>query len=114
MGVSTGKTKLSDVTCKNLISTGSTGDITLTDVIATERFDIERSTGDVEMEACDAASLIILTDTGEVEGSLLSDKVFVVRTDTGDIDVPKTTSGGICEITTDTGDVEIYIKLYIK
>ena len=110
VGVSTGKVKLSDVTCKNLISTGSTGDITLSSVIATERFDIERSTGDVNLEACDAASLIIITDTGEVEGSLLSDKVFVVRTDTGDIDVPKTTSGGICEITTDTGDVEIYIK----
>ncbi len=110
VGVSTGKTKLSSVTCKNLISTGNTGDVKLADVIASERFDIERSTGDIEMEACDAASLIILTDTGEVEGSLLSDKVFVVRTDTGDIDVPKTTSGGICEITTDTGDVEIYIK----
>ena len=110
LGVSTGKIKFSDVTCKNLISTGSTGDITLSSVIATERFDIERSTGDVNLEACDAASLIILTDTGEVEGSLLSEKVFVVRTDTGDIDVPKTTSGGICEITTDTGDVDIYIK----
>ena len=110
VGVSTGKAKLSGVTCQSLISTGDTGDITLIDVIATERFDIERTTGDVDMQACDAAELRILTDTGDVEGSLLTDKVFVVRTDTGDIDVPRTTSGGICEITTDTGDVEIYIK----
>ena len=28
---------------------------------------------------------------------------------TGDINVPKTTSGGICEITTSTGDIEITI-----
>lgn len=110
VGVSTGKAKLSGVTCQSLISTGNTGDVTLIDVIATERFDIERTTGDVDMQACDAAELRILTDTGDVEGSLLTDKVFVVRTDTGDIDVPRTTSGGICEITTDTGDVDIYIK----
>ncbi len=109
IAVSTGDTSLSGIACKNLISTGSTGDLSLQDVIATERFSMERSTGDVRFEACDAAEIFIETDTGNVKGSLLSEKVFIVDTDTGKKEVPKTTTGGRCEITTDTGDIKIII-----
>ena len=49
------------------------------------------------------------THTGDVSGNLLSDKVFITETDTGRIDVPKTTTGGKCEIKTDTGDIRISI-----
>ena len=109
ISVSTGKTQSTDVKCKSLISSGNTGNITLKNVIASEAFSIERSTGDVKLDGCDAAELRIKTDTGDVTGSLLSDKVFITQTDTGRIDVPKTTSGGRCEITTDTGDIKINI-----
>ena len=71
---------------------------------------IERSTGDIELNGCDAGEIFIETDTGNVEGTLLSEKVFVVTTDTGDKRVPNTTSGGRCEITTDTGDIYITIE----
>ena len=107
---STGKTSLSNVRCKNLVSSGSTGDIYLSNVISAERFDIKRSTGNVKFELCDAAELSITTDTGNVKGSLLSEKVFITETDTGKINVPKTLTGGKCEITTDTGDIKITIK----
>lgn len=105
--VSTGRTTLSNVTCGSLISSGSTGDLSMTDVIASGSFDIERDTGDVKFERCDAAEIFIETDTGNVKGSLLSEKVFIVDTDTGSKDVPKTVTGGRCEIDTDTGDVKI-------
>ncbi len=108
--VTTGKVELDDVTCGNLDSNGSTGDISLKNVIATEKFSIKRSTGDVKFDRCDAAELFIETDTGDVEGTLLFEKVFIIKTDTGDIDVPKTITGGRCEITTDTGDIKISIK----
>ena len=108
--VSTGKTKLTSVKCRNLISEGDTGSISLTDVVAREKFDIERSTGDVRFDGCDAKDIYVETDTGDVKGSLLSEKIFMPRTDTGRINVPKTTSGGVCEITTDTGDIIINIK----
>lgn len=108
--VSTGKVKLSDITCANLDSKGSTGEIFLKNVVASGKFNVKRSTGDVEFEGSDAAELFIETDTGDVGGSLLSEKVFIVSTDTGEIDVPKTVTGGRCEITTDTGDVEIRIE----
>ena len=81
----------------------------LKNVIANEKFDIERSTGDVKLELCDAAEILIRTDTGSVTGSLMSDKVFIVSADTGRVNVPKTTSGGVCQITTDTGDIRITI-----
>lgn len=108
--VSTGKAMLSAVQCKNLITTGNTGDISLQNVIAAERFSIKRSTGDVKLDGCDAGEIDIETDTGHVSGSLLSPKVFITSTDTGDIHVPKTTQGGRCEITTDTGDIKITVS----
>ncbi len=107
--VSTGKTILTDVKCENLISNGNTGDMTLTNVIAIKDFNITRSTGDIKFDGCDADELFIETDTGDVKGSLLSDKVFITETDTGNISVPKSMTGGKCEITTDTGDIKIEI-----
>jgi len=108
--VSTGKAKLTDLTCKNLFSEGDTGDIVMKNVIAAERLDLERSTGDVTFEGCDASEIRVTTDTGDVRGSLLSEKVFLVDTDTGRKEVPKTITGGRCEITTDTGDIKITIS----
>ena len=107
---STGKLQVTDTECKNFISDGSTGDVNLINVIAGGMITIERSTGDVEFEACDGSEIFIKTSTGDVEGSLLSEKVFIVNTSTGDKDVPSTITGGRCEITTGTGDIEIDIK----
>jgi DUF4097 and DUF4098 domain-containing protein YvlB len=108
--VSTGETHIADLKCKNFTSTGDTGDITLRNVVASEKLSIERGTGDIEFADCDAAEIFIKTDTGDVEGTLLTGKVFVVETDTGSIEVPKNTTGGKCQISTDTGDIEIDIS----
>ena len=126
--VTTGDATLTDVTCQSLTTKGSTGDLTLKSVIAEGSFSIERSTGDVHLrqsyaavlfietdtgdvtlEECDAEELRIKTDTGDVKGSLLTEKIFLVDTDTGRKNVPKTSSGGRCEITTDTGNIIITI-----
>lgn len=107
--VSTGKAYLTDLTCQSLTSKGSTGDITLENVMVKKTLTVKRSTGDVRLDRCDAAEILITTDTGDVKGSLLTDKVFITRSDTGRIDVPKSLTGGRCEITTDTGDIKITI-----
>jgi len=107
--VSTGKVILTDIRCKNLGSDGNTGDLILRNVVAAEVFDLERTTGDILLADCDAAEISAKTDTGHVTGSLLTDKVFIARTDTGKVDVPKTVTGGKCEIITDTGDIRITI-----
>ena len=107
--VSTGKTNVTNLKCNNIISKGSTGDISLENVFVAEKMTVVRSTGDIKLSACDAAEIFIETDTGDVTGTLLSEKVFIADTDTGCVDVPKTATGGKCEITTDTGDTKIKI-----
>ncbi|MCR4962879.1 MAG: DUF4097 domain-containing protein [Firmicutes bacterium] len=104
-----GETLLSGVSCNNLSSGGSTGHIILENVIAAAMITLTRDTGDVRLEQCDAAELLIETATGDVSGSLLSDKVFITQSDTGSITVPESISGGKCKITTDTGDISIVI-----
>lgn len=106
-GVSTGKVILTDISCKNVISSGTTGTISLRNVIAADKFSIERSTGDVKFSGCDAGEIYVKTNTGNVTGSFLSSKVYVTDTDIGSVDVPKTATGGRCEIHTDTGDIKI-------
>ncbi len=110
INVSTGKVGLTDTQCKSFISSGDTGDMALKNVFATERFSIERTTGDVRLTDCDALEIAIKTDTGDITGNLLSEKVFFAQTDTGRIDLPKTVSGGKCELETDTGDIKITIS----
>ncbi len=107
--VSTGKTGLYNITCQNLISNGSTGDLHLHRVLAQERFSLERGTGDITLKACDAAELFIKATTGDVKGTLLSEKIFIADTTTGEKNLPATVTGGKCEIHTTTGDIQISI-----
>ncbi len=108
--VSTGKTNLTDLSCRNLTSSGSTGNISLSNVVAAEKLSIKRSTGDISFDRSDAGEIFVQTDTGHVKGSLLTDKVFIAQTDTGTINVPKTQTGGRCEIDTDTGNIKITVE----
>lgn len=110
VSVSTGEAELTNVKCKNFISSGDTGDLSLENIIAKEKFSIKRTTGDVKFRGSDAAEIFIKTDTGNVVGSLLTDKVFITDTSADRIDVPKTVTGGICKIKTDTGRIKITIQ----
>lgn len=109
IGVTTGKAELNDVSCKGLISQGTTGDIFLNNVIASESISIKRSTGDVTFDGSDAAEIYVKTSTGDVKGTLLSEKVFLAESKTGSVHVPKTVTGGTCEIKTSTGRIQIEI-----
>lgn len=107
VSVSTGSVTLTDVTCKNLYSNGSTGAISMHHVIADDTCSVERTTGDVILESCDAENLRISTGTGDIRGSLLTEKVFITKTNTGHVEVPKTSTGGTCELSTNTGNIHI-------
>lgn len=110
INVSTGKTNMTNIVCKNVTSSGSTGDVLLNNVIAAEKISVKRSTGDVKFDDSDAAEIFVKTNTGHITGTLLSEKVFIAQTDTGRVDVPKTTNGGKCEVSTDTGNIKLKIK----
>ena len=108
--VDTGSARLTDVECSSLTAIADTGDLLLEQVTATGAMTLQSEVGAVQFDSCDAGELYIVTDTGDVTGTLLSEKVFLVESDTGDIDVPKTVTGGVCEIRTDTGDIQITLE----
>ena len=103
----TGDAELTDLQAATLTLKGTTGDAELVRVVATGSLTVQRSTGDVELEACDASSLLIRTGSGDVKGRLLSEKDFRASATTGQVRVPDTRTGGLCEITTTTGDIHI-------
>lgn len=107
--VTTGNVGLTGVTCGSFLSDGSTGDIVFDRVVAAGKISVERSTGNVTFVLSDAAEIFVKTGTGNVAGSLLSDKVFITQTGTGHVDVPKTVTGGRCEIETAAGNIEITV-----
>ena len=128
ISVSTGDTTLTDVTCKNFTHDSNTGDLEMKNVLVSEKMHIEKTTGDVEFERCnagelylktdtgdvkfercDAGEIYIKTDTGDVKGSLLSGKKFQADSDTGDVKTPTSTEGGKCEIHSSTGDIRITV-----
>lgn len=106
---SSGKVTFHQVQCGSIEGETSSGSIVCEELIVSDKLDLEADTGDISLTRCDAASLEISTDTGDVEGSLLSEKIFYTETDTGSIRVPKGTSGGVCEVETDTGDIRFTI-----
>ncbi len=110
VSVSTGSAEIANVSCETFTSHGTTGHITLKNVIASDLISVERSTGGVTFEGSDAAEIYVKTTTGSVKGTLLSDKVFIAETDTGSVNVPKTVTGGKCEIKTTTGNIKIEIQ----
>ena len=103
----TGYVKLTDIDCAELTAESDTGTITLTNVVALGRFLIETDTGDVRFDNSDAAEISVKTDTGDVTGTLLSEKIFITESNTGRVNVPKSVTGGRCEIETETGDIRI-------
>ena len=110
LAVSTGDIHLANVQCGSFVSEGSTGDIDLINVTAEERISIVSDTGDVTFDHCDAADIFVKTDTGHVKGSLNSGKMFTATSDTGKVDVPQSSTGGKCAITTDTGNIKITVN----
>ena len=103
---STGEIEAKTVSCQSFGAKSSTGEHEYERLTVAGTLTLESSTGDISMENCDASEVKITTDTGDVEGHFLSPKVFYAKTDTGKVQVPKSTSGGLCEITTDTGNIK--------
>lgn len=108
--VSTGDTAIETMTCGSFDSHGSSGDISLAGVLASGSLRITRDSGNITLAKSDAGEISIKTSTGDVTGSLMSEKAFSAVSDSGNIAVPRTFSGGRCEITTDTGNITFTVE----
>lgn len=107
---STGEIILSNVMSNNAFFTSSTGDIILSNVLVDQSLNILGSTADVIFNEIDASNITVKLSTGDVEGVINTDKIFIVKTSSGKIKIPECTTGGICKITTSTGDINLKIK----
>ena len=124
--VSTGDIYLADTACKRLITEGSTGDFVARNISAAESLSLARSTGDTEIFDCRigtleaevgtgdikikkicAESIGIRTTTGDVELSLVDEMILSLDTSSGDINAVRGICGGLCEITTGSGDITV-------
>ena len=110
VSTATGNISIKDVSANNVALSASTGDISLNNVIATEKLSVETSTGNVGLTKCDASEIYISTSTGSVNGSILTAKNFKASSNTGSVSVPASdTSAGLCEIKVATGNINITI-----
>lgn len=107
---SEGDIEVTDVLCKRFRSLGASGNLYMENVISVRSTSINRGAGNIELNGCDASGLYVQTSSGNVTGRLLSEKIFTVDTKSGKKDVPSSMTGGECNITTDTGDVQITIS----
>jgi transcriptional regulator with XRE-family HTH domain/DUF4097 and DUF4098 domain-containing protein YvlB len=88
----------------------STGSTLLSNTIVTNDFNMNGTTGNLKLDSFDAQNIYVTLSTGSVKGTLLSSKIFITNSKTGTIRVPETTTGGICKITTSTGNIIISYK----
>ena len=107
---SSGDIVIEDAALATLTLKTSSGDVELKRTVVQTELRIETSTGDIKMERSDAAHMILVTGTGDMELELLRGKGYYVKTGTGSVSHPEhDTNGGLCNVTTSTGDVMITV-----
>ncbi len=106
---SSGDQSLKNVSCASLNAESSSGEKRLTDVLASGELRCESSSGDLILLRCDADSLSLSATSGEVRGSLLTEKIFFTETSGGSVRVPRSMSGGKCEVHTTSGDIRLTV-----
>ncbi len=109
VGSISGNLSLKDVDCDNITVGNTSGDNEFINVTS-RRFQCESVSGNINLYSCDADNLKLKTTSGNVSGSLLTDKLFKTESISGKINVPSSATGGICEIATVSGDINITTK----
>ncbi len=100
-----GSINFENVECINLNVENTSGRVDCANVIASEEICINNSSGGIELERCDAGNLKLEATSGNIEGTLLSEKTFLADATSGNVEVPRTTTGGRCEVATSSGDI---------
>ena len=107
IGTSTGDIKLENVNCADYESHSSTGELDFKKVNVTNHIEVKNGTGHVKFVESDADTLYVKTSTGDIKLQLLTSKICQVKKSTGTPHYPTSTTGGLCEVETSTGSVNI-------
>ena len=103
----TGDIEFENVNCQNYTSHSSTGHVEFKNVNVAKHVEIKNGTGHVRMTNSDAETLYVKTSTGSINLQLLTSKICQVKKSTGTPHYPTSTTGGLCEVETSTGGVNI-------
>ena len=103
-----------DIAIRNATPTSVTvsntsGDMYLQNVVSRENFEIKNTSGDIELDHCDAASFELETLSGDIRASILSGKVFDCHTTSGSVNVPANGEGGTFKARGTSGDIRVTI-----
>ncbi len=108
--VSSGDISMQNVKAQRIELKTTTGEIEMKAVTVAGELRAETTTGDIEIERSDAGSLYLKSTTGDVDAELISGKMFHVETTSGEKEYPASDrDGGVCEVKTTSGDVEIVV-----
>ena len=103
-----GDVHLQDMKAGSVKIDTASGNVGIANVIA-DSFDIDTASGDVNFDMSDADDIKVNTASGDVKGVFLTEKKFKVNTASGDVNTPRSGKGGVCEVDTASGDVDLDI-----
>ena len=102
---SSGEINLTTVECGELNVNTTSGEVECRDVLAGSILRMDTTSGDIQLVDCDASTLYLTSSSGDISGTLRTPKVFQADSDSGNVEVPRATTGGLCEIHTSSGNI---------
>ena len=102
---SSGDIDLTTVECGELNANSTSGSIESQDVLAQKIIQMGTSSGDIQLLNCDASALVLNSSSGDISGVLRTAKVYQADSSSGNVTVPRSATGGPCEINTSSGDI---------
>ncbi len=100
-----GKIVLDDGHAARTTCNATSGDVKFENCLVDEHLEIHTVSGRINLISCDADTLRLGTVSGDVRGELLSEKTFQTQTTSGNVRVPSGQTGGLCYITTTSGNI---------
>ena len=104
-----GSVTITDIKGEEIKAKSTSGSIKLKNVTASDEMTLETTSGSINLDKCDGNEIYIESTSGSVKGTLLSEKRFKTKSTSGSINIPYSNNGGICEIKTTSGSVNIDI-----
>ncbi len=101
----TGNISLWSSSAESLNIESDTGNVLVKESTVKKSTDVSTSSGNVSLDLFSSAGITVETGTGDISGRLTCEMIFYARSTTGKVSVPKSTSGGLCDIRSTTGNI---------
>ena len=104
----TGDIEVSGSTVEEVFLESDTGDVEVSDMKIARELKVSTETGDIDIKAIKCTATMASAGSGDKTNTIHISAVINVETETGDVYFDDVLVSGNTNITTDTGDVELY------